>query len=374
MFFIITTISMFAMVWFGVNSHIDFGFNRNIGVEFLTARVVEVVTDETFFNPEAGRHIGRQELRVELLAGARRGEVVSASNQLFLQHGVFAQPGTRLVLWFEQHDGDEYFARVHDHERAPTIYVIVILFFGLLAAVFGKAGLRSAFGLIFTFVVIMFLLIPLITFGWPPALLTVGLSFVIVTVTLIAIMGFEKKTYVSLAGTVIGIAFYCLFYLMISAALHVTGFNVPEMSTLLVFGAGTDMGVGIREFLFCGILIASLGAIMDVSVSLASVTAEISETNPNSGFKKLFASGMKIGRDLIGSSANTLILAFTGTFFITLIMFRINNFPYHMVVHQSDIAIEVLRSVSASAAMVLCAPATSIIASYVYAGKEKGKK
>ena len=361
---------MVGMIWFGVSSHIDFGFNRNKDVEFLTGRVVEFVSNDVVFNYEAGRHFGRQDLKVELLTGGRRGETINAFNQLFIQHGVYAQPGTRLILWFEQHEGENYFARVHDHERAPTIYLVVILFFGLLAAVFGKAGLRSAFGLVFTFVVIMFLLIPLITMGWSPALTTIALSLVIVSITLVAIMGFEKKTYVSIAGTIIGIAFYCLFYLLISAALDVSGFNVPEMSTLLVFGAGTGMGIGIREFLFCGILIASLGAIMDVSVSLASVTAELSDTTPRAGFKKLFGSGMKIGRDLIGSSSNTLILAFTGTFFITLIMFRINNFPYHMVIHQSDIAIEVLRAISASAAMVLCAPATAVIASYVYASKD----
>lgn len=367
-FYTVTTLAMAVMVWYGANSQIDFGFNSMVGVQFPTGRVVEVLVDETM-QDETGLWLGHQRLLVELISGERRGDVVEVQNQLFIGHSIFAEVGTRLVLYLEQFEGAEsYFVRIHSFERATAIYVIAILFIGLLGAVFGKAGLRSAYGLIFTFIVIIFLLIPQIVNGAPPALTTITLSFLIATVSLIAVMGFEKKTFVSLLGTTIGIACYGLFYVLISEALNISGMNIPEMSSLIVIGF--TEGANLGEFLFSAILIAALGAIMDVAVSIASVTAELSEKSPEAGFKTLFQSGMKIGRDLIGSSSNTLILAFTGSFLVSLILFRTNNFAYDMLINQTSIGIEVLRAISASAAMVLAAPATALIGSYVYGSRK----
>ena len=249
------------------------------------------------------------------------------------------------------------------------IYLIAFLFLVLLVITAGKAGLRSGFGLVFTFVVLLFLLIPAVIHGAPPALTTFALSLVITAVSLIAIMGFEKKTYVCIAGTSLGIVLYCVFYLIISAALNITGYNIPEMSTLIAVGFEADVSIG--EFLFCGIMIASLGAVMDNAVSVASAAAELSAANKKAGFKELFKTSMVIARDIIGSSSNTLIMAFVGTFFVTLVLYRINSLNYDMLINSYEIAVEVLRAVSASIATILCAPVTAIIGAHVYSAKQK---
>lgn len=365
------TLAMIIMIWFGLNTNLDFGLNQNPGVTYPRARVIEVLSDQTTVD-ETGLRRGRQDLRMEILTGANRGKIVEAQNTLFIDAAVYAQVGQTLVLFFEQHEGDSaYFARVHTYERATAIYVVILLFCGLLVAVGGKSGLRSAFGLVFTFVTLLFLLIPAIVRGAPPGVTTLALSFCIIVVSLIAVMGFEKKTFVSIAGTSIGILFYCIFYFIVSAALRITGFNVPEMSMLMTIGFLAN--ARISEFLFCGILIASLGAVMDISVSVSSATAELSRADSKIEFHALFRASMRMARDCVGSSANTLILAFTGAFFVTLILFRLNNFDFHMLIHRTDIAIEVLRAITASAAMVLAAPATAFIGSYVH-GKKQGVK
>ena len=365
-FFVVVTLSMVAMVWFGMQRHVDFGLNQNVGVSFPVGRVLDIISDQTSVDSN-GILMGRQDVLVEILTGSHSGRVVEAQNTLLVGHSVNAEVGRRIILYFEESPAGDYFARVHSYERGPAIYLAILLLFGLLAGIFGRAGLRSAFGLVFTFVTIIFLLIPLITLGGPPAALTLGFSLVIIAVSLVSIMGFGKKAYVSILGTSVGILTYSLFYIMLGAMLSITGFNVEGITTLLVVG----FNVRISELLFCAILIASLGAIMDVAVSLASIMSELSEANPKISFKKLFASGMKVGRDVIGSSTSTLILAFTGTFFISLILFRLNNFSYDMLINRADISIEVLRAVSASAAMMLCAPATAIIGAWAYSNNDK---
>ena len=353
LFFAATALAMSAMVWYGLGT--DVGIRRNPlpGSEFPRARVTDIFDG------------GQQTLLVEILSGTHRGKTAEVRNIVFVDATVNPQIGQTVVIQFDYHGNGNYSAHVHSYVRDTAIYIIAVLFLGLLAAVGGKAGLRSAYGLVFSFVTLLFLLIPAIMRGGSPAFLTILVSLLITAVSLISIMGFEKKTWVSLAGTVVGIMFYCIFYIVIAAALRITGANIPEMNQLVVLGF-TDT-VNLTQLLFCGILIASLGAVTDTTVSVASATAEISKTGMS--FGDLFKSSMRMARDCVGSSANTLILAFTGTFFITLIMFQLHELNYTMLINRVDIAIEVLRAVSASAGMILCAPATALLGSYAYRTK-----
>ena len=355
-FFAITALAMAIMIWFGAST--DIGIRRNPlpGSEFPRARVIEIFDG------------GHQTLLVEILSGEHRGKIAEVRNIIFIDATVNPQIGQTIIIHFDYHGGENYSAHVHSYARDTSIYIIAVLFLGLIALVGGRAGLRSAYGLIFSFVTLLFLLIPAIMRGAPPAPLTIAVSILITAVSLIAIMGFEKKTWVSIVGTAVGIAFYCLFYTIIAAALRITGANIPEMNQLIVLGF-TDTA-NLTDLLFCGILIASLGAVTDTTVSVASATAELSKTGAHMDFRELFRSSMRMARDCIGSSANTLILAFTGTFFITLIMFQLHELNYTMLINRVDIAIEVLRAISASAGMILCAPATALLGSYAYRSKQ----
>jgi len=365
-FFIVIIFAMLLMIFFGMNS--DMWQNSNSDDEtasFLPGRVVEVVEDRTSLN-EGGARVGSQVLRIELLSGPRQGDVITAQNLLFpIEHGVYAQENQRVLVFFQQGadgDIDNYFSHIQSHDRAFGIYFIVLAFLALLVVIFGKSGLRAAFGLVFTFVTIIFLLLPLISEGYSPGLLTVIISVLIVVVSIIAIMGFEEKTYVSILGSCIGILFYVLFYLFTTLVLRIDGFNVSEIDLLIVAG----FYIGARELLFASILIASLGGIMDVAVSLSSAMFELSTTSKQVEFKALFRSGMKVSKDIVGSSSNTLILAFTGTFLISLILFATMNTSYQVLINRVDIAIEILRAISASAAMIVCAPVTVLIGAYVF--------
>jgi uncharacterized membrane protein len=183
--------------------------------------------------------------------------------------------------------------------------------------------------------------------------------------------GFTKKACVVMLGTAVGVALCCLFYALLSRALHVTGYCAPQIDSLIVIANNTGIKVG--DFLFCGVLIASLGAVIDVSVSVASSVAELSAVNDKMTFGALFRSGVKIGRDIIGATANTLILALTGSFFTTLIFLRVYEVQYNRLINLNEIAIELLQAITASSALILCAPITAYFAARLYCGARRSR-
>lgn len=368
-FFVVFIFIMLAIILFGINSSLwSNNDSSDEEASFLRGRVVEVVEDRTSLNV-AGARVGSQDLLIELLSGPRKGDVIKSQNLLYpIEHAVYAEVGQRVLVFFQPATdpmSDDYFSHIQSHDRIGGIYFITFAFLALLVVIFGKSGLRAAFSLIFTFVAIIFLLLPLVAYGLSPSLSTISVSILIVVVSITSIMGFQKKTYVSIIGSCIGILCYCLFYLLIGAVLRVNGFNVAEIDLLIVAG----LYMGARELLFSSILVASLGGIMDVAVSLSSAMFELSKTAEQNHFKALFQSGMKLSKDIVGSSSNTLILAFTGTFLISLILFAITNTQYEVMMNRVDISIEILRVVSASAAMIVCAPITVLINAVAFSRK-----
>jgi uncharacterized membrane protein len=142
---------------------------------------------------------------------------------------------------------------------------------------------------------------------------------------------------------------------------HLSGFNVEEAETLIVIASHTNMKVG--DLLFAGILIAALGAVMDVAMSIASSIHEVAETNPQLTPKKLFTSGLNVGRDLMGTMANTLILAFTGSSLNSLILIYSYQVDYHQLMNMNLIGIAIIQGMSGSIAIILTVPIVALLAS-----------
>lgn len=365
-FFLLTTLAMVVMVAFGWQRGAWNTGDHSETISFVSGRVLRITEDQTNVNP-SGARVGFQEMYVEIVQGPHRGRVVHARNTLFpVEQGFFASEGSRVLLFLNT-DSEPFFAHVQSADRGWGVYGGIGLFFVLLVAVFGKSGLRSAYSLVFTFVVLAFVLLPLIVQGGSPALLTLLASAVIMVVSIMAIMGFSIKTTVSIIGSLVGIGAYVVFYGVLGWMLNLNGFNVQQADALMILG----FYVGVRELLFCGILIASLGGIMDVSVSLASVLDELKRTDRTRTQTQLFQSAMVVSRDIIGSSANTLILAFTGTFFVSLLLFNVNQVPYQALINRVDMGIEVLRALAASSAMVLTAPATAWVGARLFAHRDR---
>ena len=133
---------------------------------------------------------------------------------------------------------------------------------------------------------------------------------------------------------------------------------MPEAEDLVL--RAYDSPLEIQGLLVSGILIAALGAVMDVAMSISSACAELREVDPQITPGRLFRSGMNIGRDAMGTMANTLILAFAGASFNMLLLFQIYGYPLIQIINSDTMAIELIQSVAGSVGIILTVPLVSL--------------
>ena len=145
----------------------------------------------------------------------------------------------------------------------------------------------------------------------------------------------------------------------------ISGYNVSDIESLLTLWNVSGIQVG--GLLFSGLLISSLGAVMDVAMSIASSIAEVRAQNPSLSRKELFKAGMHIGRDMMGTDSNTLILAFAGGSVSMLLLDYAYDLPYLQIINSNNIGIAVMQGLSGSFGIVLSVPVTVALAVLLYA-------
>lgn len=333
------------------------------GSSFDKAVVEEVVKD----NLQAdGSRVGNQIVKVKMLTGSHKGEILEATSTAGYLYGAPCKRNMEVVISVST-SGKNYTTSVYSYNREPIIYVFVGLFMLILWAIGGKKGFKSAVGLIFTFVCIIFLFIPMLYKGYSPFFAAVIVGILVTIVTMYLIAGFSVKTAAAILGTVLGVIIAGGAAAAFGYFAKITGYNVSDVEELVFLAARTRLNIG--EILFAGILIASLGAVMDVSISIASTINEIYYKNPDSTNIELFISGINVGRDMMGTMANTLILAYTGGAINTLISIYSYNMQYNQIINMYSVGIEIMQGISGSIAVILTVPLVSFITSQFLTSK-----
>lgn len=339
---------------------------------FVPAKITAVLSDDAA--PDTwteGLRLGRQELEVELLGGEYKGEVLPVENFLSAYSNVDGKVGARVIVRVNvDEDGAPFVVVVANYDRGIVMGGLVLLFGALLVVIGRKKGLMALLGLAFTILCLLFLLIPLILLGIPPIPCTIGFVAVATAASLILLTGFTRKTLCATLGCVGGVAAAGILAAVVGVITPMTGFNMSEAEDLVLRASEHQMHIS--GLLVCGVLIASLGAVMDVAMSIASACQELRELNPSLTARQLFQSGMNIGRDAMGTMANTLILAFAGSALNMLILFRAYDYPFLQIVNSDLIAIEVLQGLAGSIGIILTVPLVAAIsASLLSAGGRK---
>ena len=335
------------------------------------ASVTAVLEDGAVLDYEdaEGRRVGTQELEIRILTGTHKGEIMSLTNYMSALFNVDVEKGDQIIVRIMTDEDGSYYASLFNYNRGIVLGVFVLIFFILLAVLGGKKGLGALLGLLFTLASIWFVLIPCLIRGIPAIAVTVGIVAVTAAGALVLLNGFSLKTLCSVLGCVIGVVVAGGIAALVGNITPMNGFNMPEAENLLLYGA--DKGMKISGLLVCGVLISALGAVMDVALGIASSIWELHEQNPSLPGRDLFRSGMHIGRDAMGTMANTLILAFAGSSLNMLILVQTYNIPFIQLINTDYICIEIIQSVAGALGILLTVPIVAFISARLMA---RGKR
>ncbi len=309
-----------------------------------------------------------QQVVLEIRSGSHKGEKVEAYSLNGYLYGANCKVGTKVIASLSEYDG-ELSANVYNYDRETEIIVLLAVFFGLMWLVGGKKGFNSILALIFTFVAVIMMYIPMMYIGVSPFIAATITVVIITLVTFILIADFQMKSIGAMLGTIFGVIVSGLIALAFGHFGHVTGYNVDDIENLIYVGQNSKLDIG--GMLFSGILIASLGAVMDVAMSVSTSLHEIKEQRPEITAKEIFKSGINIGRDMIGTMSNTLILAYVGGSLGLVMIIYAYSYQMHQILNMYSIAIEIMRGIAGTIGIILTVPITSLIMSMLLTREKK---
>ena len=338
---------------------------------YAPAKVTAVLSDnaqEDFENAE-GRRVGDQELEIQILSGDHKDEIMTVTNYMSALFNVDVQQGDRIIVRIMTDENGSYYASVFNYDRGIVLGGFLLIFFILLGALGGKKGLGALAGLLLTLGCIWFILIPCLLRGVPAIPVTIAVSAVAAAAGLIFLNGYSKKTFCAVCGCVGGVLVSGIAAAVVGSLSPMNGFNMQEAENLILYGA--DQGLKVSGLLVCGVLISALGAVMDVALGIASSVWEMKEQNPDASVGSLFRSGMQIGKDAMGTMANTLILAFAGSSLNMLILVQTYDIPFLQLINTDSIALEVVQSVAGSVGILLTVPLVAFISARLMARRKK---
>lgn len=242
-------------------------------------------------------------------------------------------------------------------DKVALMYLVAI-FLGSLILIGGPKGLKTIFTLSITVLIILKVLLPLILAGYNPIVVAILICEVITVIALLCVSGFNQKALAAIIGTTGGLLIAGLLALVIGSMAHLNGLGNDEAIHLILYSRNLDF----RGLLFAGIIIGAMGAVMDVGVSIASSIHEIKATNPDIETANLVAAGMNVGRDIMGTMSNTLILAYVGSSLNLMLLFSTYDMPLNEIIGRDNLAAEIVRALAGSVGLIATIPITAITA------------
>jgi len=327
-------------------------------IVFSPAEITELLEDNTWYHDEDPDYlVGSRLFEVRLSSGAYLEARTHISP---LMHRHFAV-GDRVIVRY-----DDFSVEITNLDRSRTMVGLMVLFLGVLIVLGGKAGLKTVTSLLFTMVSIIFILNPLLLRGFAAIPTTVGILSFVTVIVLILISGWSRKTAVSVAACLIGVLSAALAAYVAGELAAINGLNMENIGTLIQASDLNGIALDASGLFISGVLIASLGAVMDTAVSIASSVSELKLANPSLTQGQLFKAAYSIGKDVMGTMANTLILAFAGAGINLLLTLSAWQISFHQMISNDFLGIEIIRSLAGSLGIALTVPAAAFIGSWLY--------
>lgn len=336
-------------------------------VEYERGKVVQILSDSSTKDPVADNaYRGEQYMIVEVKSGQYKGQQMVAYNYV---GPVYSQPvkqNSNVILLISTYSNGDHNATVYEYNRLVPLIVLLLMFIGASFAVGGRSAGKSLLSLALTFCTLFLILIPALLKG-APMLPTIFAACAFLTIVSLIIMdGISIKSYSAAFGAISGTAIALLFGLLAQVLCHIDGLRAENAEALLQLRQTGESLIGLKGLLVGGVIISSLGAVLDVTMGIASSLYQVHVANEQFTFSQLFKAGLDIGKDMVSTMTNTLILAFLGSDFTLVIYLYSLGLSFHQLISSSYLSLEVISSLSCSIGVILSIPITALICARNY--------
>ena len=310
----------------------------------------------------------------EVTKGQRRGSVLMASQSagdFSLAAPKEVEQGDSVLLTYNPFNNEWY---LYGHLRTNRLLALGI-FFTLCVLIFGgKKGFNTILSLSLTCGAVFGVFIPAILSGKNIYVMALLVCAYTIVMTLLLVVGFTKKTLTAITGCASGLAVAGIITLVMDRALFLTGI-IDEHSRFLVnLNLPGGALIDLKAIIFAGIIIGAMGAVMDVALSISSSLWEIKEKAKTINFETLLHSGLTIGRDIMGSMANTLILAYIGSSLPVVLLLTVYSDSLFGLLNREMIVVEILQALAGSLGILFAMPLTAFFCAVLYLKSPAGKR
>lgn len=337
----------------------DFQSLVSSGISYQRGTVIQVLSQSLEESPLGSGMLGSQDLAVRLQDGSE----VQMTNYLTDTHNILAEEGSKVIICVDAPDGVEPYYTVYNYDRTSALVLIFAVFILLMMLVGGKQGANAVLALAVSLLLIVRFTVPAIYRGGSPIAVGAITVFAATAVTLLLLHGATVRALLAAGVTLAGEGTACMLFAVSSALLHIGGFQTDQAEWLLVVAQNT--GLHLKTLLFAATMIASLGAVMDVAVSLLSALWELKQQGTQDG-GQLFRSGMNIGKDMIGTMSNTLIFAFAGNALATMLSLTAYGVQASQLLNSNYIALEIAQGLCGTGGVILTVPIASAAAAALF--------
>jgi uncharacterized membrane protein len=336
----------------------------------VKARVLSVDSSELSEEPYIeNMMIGVQTVELELLQGPHKGEVFNVRNTLSRLFKIHLKPGMTCMAMLAETEGEVERVQVYGYNRDYVLYGLVAVFFAVVLMVGGRRGFYSIASLVFTLIVVVFFMVPRVMEGYDPILMAILTSALTTVFTILVVSGYNAKSGAAVAGIVLGVAVAGFVAIAAGSLGNLSGIHLAEAEEMIYLTQ--EMPIKVPELFTAGIIISALGAIMDIGISISSSVFEVSAANPQLTARELYRSGMNVGRDVIGTMTNTLILAFVGSSMAVIIIMMLSRLGYLMFINLNILGLEIIQGIAGSVGLVFTVPMTAFCAAGLASAKAR---
>ncbi len=315
--------------------------------------------------------LGSQSLKGEVIGGRFDGQTIRFNNSLIGQYEFdqYYEVGDRVLVGANIEDGRITSAVAVDYVRQNHIILLFGVFAVMLLLYAGKIGLRAILSFVVSVLIIWFVLIPCLLSNYPAMPITILTLVLLSGVIIFSVAGFSKKAVSAFFGSITGIVIPVALAYLFGVLMNIDGMAAPYASTLMLRGYTS---LNMQDIFYCAIMIGASGACMDIAMDVAAAMEEVQIKRPDISRKELVKSGFNVGQSVIGTMATTLLLAYSGSYLMLMMLFKVSETSLVRLLNMKIFTIEVMRVLIGSIALLLVAPLTAFI--YGMLAYKSGKK